>query len=204
MSTNENDLRVRRTIGAIHTALAALVVEKGLDSITVRDLTLRAGVNRTTFYRHYRDKFRAVEAILARQIMELNDAMGPVQSRRGRFPAQDVPEPWIRFFQQMETNAELYRAILHSSEGAWFQARLRTHVERILKNGGLDAHPTTQRQLPSSTEIPPEITVAFSATLFVGVGVWWLENKQQFKAEQVATWLRRFFLQGYLGNSKNE
>ncbi len=202
MSTNENDLRVRRTLDAIHAALAALVVEKGLDSITVGDLTRRAGINRTTFYRHYRDKFQAIEAILVRQITEMNDAMGPIQSRRSRFPVDEVPEPWIRFFKQIEANAELYRAILHSSEGAWFQARLRKHVEKILKVQDSNVRPSAQ-QHSSFTGMPTEITIAFSANLFVSVAIWWLETQQQYKAEQVATWLRHFFLWGYIGKSNS-
>ncbi len=202
MSTNENDLRSRRTLEAIHTALATLVIEKGLDSITVGALTRRAGVNRTTFYRHYRDKFQAIEAILVKQIKDLDDAMGPPQSRRSRFSAEEIPAPWIRFFKQIEANAELYRAVLRSSEGPWFQARLRKHVEQVLKVQDSDTRLSAQNGSSSLTGIPAEITIAFSANLFISVAIWWLDTQQKFTAEQVATWLRLFFLWGYLGKSK--
>lgn len=202
MSTNENDLRVQRTIDAIHNALTTLVVEKGLDSITVGDLTRRAGINRTTFYRHYRDKFQVIEAILSEHLREMDDAMGPFSSRRSRFSVDEVPEPWITFFKQVEANAELYRAILHSSEGTRFQARLRKQVEQTLIAPDSDARPSV-RQSSSFTGIPTEILTAFSANLFVSVAIWWLETQRQFEVEQVATWLRHFFLWGYLGNSKN-
>ena len=56
--------------------------------------------------------------------------MGPPESRRSRFPLKDVPVPWIRFFERIDVNADLYRAILHSSGSVWFQARLRKQVER--------------------------------------------------------------------------
>ena len=37
----------------LHQALLALLKEKPLNKITVRELCLKAGVNRTTFYNHY-------------------------------------------------------------------------------------------------------------------------------------------------------
>ena len=198
MSMNTNDLRVRRTLDSIQSALVALISKKGLDSVTVRDISFLAKVNRTTFYRHYRDKYDLLESILAKAIEELDESMGPPESRRSRFPLKDVPQPWIRFFEQVETNADLYRAILHSSGGVWFQARLRKQVERLLKERS-PAAPRPKRRGSSSDALPPEITTAFSASLFVGVALWWLEFGKAYGAPQIATWLRKFFLYGIAG-----
>ena len=198
MSMNTNDLRVRRTLDSIQSALVALISKKGLDSVTVRDISLRARVNRTTFYRHYRDKYDLLENILARAIDELDESMGPPETRRSRFPLKDVPQPWIRFFEQVETNADLYRAILHSSGGVWFQARLRKQVERLLQERSPVAPPPRKRG-SSNDSLPTEITAAFSASLFVGVTLWWLEYGKAYGASQIATWLRKFFLYGIAG-----
>jgi AcrR family transcriptional regulator len=51
------DLRVRRTRKTLQEALIALTIEKGFAAVTVRDITERAMVNRSTFYRHYLDKY---------------------------------------------------------------------------------------------------------------------------------------------------
>ncbi len=50
------DRRVRRTRDALGDALVALMQEKPFDAITVQDVLERAGVSRSTFYVHYRDK----------------------------------------------------------------------------------------------------------------------------------------------------
>ena len=50
------DLRVRRTRKLLQQALIEGTVEKGFAALTVRDITGRAMVNRSTFYRHYLDK----------------------------------------------------------------------------------------------------------------------------------------------------
>ena len=50
------DARVRRTRDALGDALIELIQEKPFESITVSDVLERAGVGRSTFYVHYKDK----------------------------------------------------------------------------------------------------------------------------------------------------
>ena len=50
------DQRVRRSRDALGDALVELIQEKTFDSITVQDVLDRAGVGRSTFYAHYKDK----------------------------------------------------------------------------------------------------------------------------------------------------
>ena len=51
-----NDKRVARTRDRLGDAMIALILEKPFDSITVQDVLDRAGVGRSTFYAHYKDK----------------------------------------------------------------------------------------------------------------------------------------------------
>ena len=51
----EQDSRTRRTKAALRAGLAALIREKGVAGVTVRELAERAGINRATFYIHYHD-----------------------------------------------------------------------------------------------------------------------------------------------------
>src|SRR5690242_6782361 len=50
------DSRVRRTRDALGDALVALMHERTFEEITVQHVLERAGVSRSTFYTHYRDK----------------------------------------------------------------------------------------------------------------------------------------------------
>jgi len=52
----KQDLRVARTRRRLGGALVALIHEKPFDEISVQELLARAGVGRSTFYLHYRDK----------------------------------------------------------------------------------------------------------------------------------------------------
>jgi AcrR family transcriptional regulator len=52
----KEDRRVRRTRDRLGDALVELLLQTPFDDITVQDVLDRAGVSRSTFYSHYRDK----------------------------------------------------------------------------------------------------------------------------------------------------
>jgi AcrR family transcriptional regulator len=57
------DLRISRTYKLIKEAFLELMEIQGFDKITVKDLTNKAMISRTTFYLHYKDKFDLLEQI---------------------------------------------------------------------------------------------------------------------------------------------
>jgi len=83
------DRRVRRTRDRLGDALVFLMMEKPFDAITVREVLDRAGIGRSTFYAHFRDKndlflsdvdefFEWMAASLARNGDE-SDRLAPVR-----------------------------------------------------------------------------------------------------------------------------
>ena len=50
------DPRVKRTRGLILQAFGEILAEKGFHSLSVQDITEKAGINRATFYAHFEDK----------------------------------------------------------------------------------------------------------------------------------------------------
>ena len=66
MSTNllveeKIDPRIRRTRNMLGQALSDVLTEKNFQSISVQDITEKAGVNRTTFYLHFPDKYSLLD-----------------------------------------------------------------------------------------------------------------------------------------------
>lgn len=59
------DPRIRRTRQLLHNALRNLLQNRGLEEISVQEITDAATVNRATFYDHYTDKFALFEAMIA-------------------------------------------------------------------------------------------------------------------------------------------
>src|SRR5262249_3334455 len=50
---NVNDRRGRMTPRMLHEAFISLILERGYDAVTIRDVVERAGVGRSTFYTHF-------------------------------------------------------------------------------------------------------------------------------------------------------
>lgn len=65
------DLRVMRTREAIRNALVDLIEEKGFESTSVKDITSKAKINRSTFYAHYQDKFDLMNTWLDEVILQM-------------------------------------------------------------------------------------------------------------------------------------
>jgi AcrR family transcriptional regulator len=55
------DPRVRRTLQFLEEAFSTLIDEKDFQSITIQDITERAGINRATFYAHFSDKYALLD-----------------------------------------------------------------------------------------------------------------------------------------------
>ncbi len=60
----QEDPRIVRTRNLIIDAYLELINEKDFESVTVKDITVRATINRATFYRHFSDKYVLLEKIL--------------------------------------------------------------------------------------------------------------------------------------------
>ncbi|MHA7579033.1 TetR/AcrR family transcriptional regulator [Paenibacillus vandeheii] len=58
------DRRARRTQDAIIAAAVSLILEKGAEAVTIRDITERADYNRGTFYLHFPGKPELLQFIL--------------------------------------------------------------------------------------------------------------------------------------------
>lgn len=68
---NENDPRVIRTRRLLLDAFVALVRKKDFTSISVKDITEYAQVNRATFYAHFQDKYDILEYTVIDTFMNL-------------------------------------------------------------------------------------------------------------------------------------
>ncbi len=82
----ERDPRIARSRAALREAFITLVEERGIDGFSVGDLCTSAGLNRGTFYNHFRDK----ESLLASFEDEVIEGLGGVLAQ---FPNPTRREP---------------------------------------------------------------------------------------------------------------
>ncbi|GAB4579533.1 MAG: TetR/AcrR family transcriptional regulator C-terminal domain-containing protein [Anaerolineales bacterium] len=182
---NVDDLRVRRTRILLQKALVELTIEKGFAEVTVSDLTERAMVNRSTFYRHYLDKYD----LLRHYITELTDL---IDAQGGETSSRDQPDQpragLVRILKHIQQNADFYRVMLGKQGDPVLCAEsFRPYIEK----GFLSMLADEVEQVDPSR---PPLGLSVSYILHAGMGaiIWWLENDQPVTPEQMAVWLNRF------------
>ena len=70
LQDEKEDPRVTRTRGLLEQAFMEVVAEKGFQSVSVQDITDRAGVNRATFYAHFPDKYALLDHSIRMQFKQ--------------------------------------------------------------------------------------------------------------------------------------
>ncbi len=120
-----HDRRVRKTRAQLRRALTELLLEKDIRSITVRELTERADVNRGTFYAHYRDIFDLVEQTENELLQEIDTILKACPPDRLRRDVLPILREVFRFVDQ---NQSLCRSFLDRQSGDGFFHRLNSLI----------------------------------------------------------------------------
>ena len=109
MEQSSTDRRVRKTKKQLRLALMELLAEKSAKSISVREMTERADINRGTFYIHYRDVgdlLQRLEDEMADRLTALCKDHKPEDSTWEQFP-------FLRdLYHFILDNADLCRVLL--------------------------------------------------------------------------------------------
>jgi AcrR family transcriptional regulator len=178
MTIHENqDLRVRRTRKLLQEALIDLTVEKGFAAVSIRDICERAMVNRSTFYRHYLDKY----ALLNEYIDALQAAIS--EAYRGHNPEQTgVPPALMKMLEHIQASPDFYRVMLGAQGDARFIQRFRDVIEGHLR--------VLTSDLAVDPNVPPlDLRLSYVSCADIGAILWWLENGQQASLEELAVWI---------------
>ena len=86
LSSNvSGDRRVRRTKGSLHSALNALILKKGFEATTIKEIVETANVGRSTFYAHHGGK----EGLLLSGLRHLREAL--LESARQEGSSKEKP-----------------------------------------------------------------------------------------------------------------
>jgi AcrR family transcriptional regulator len=166
------DGRVRHSLHQIKEAFMALLIEKGFEATRVSDIVTRAQINRTTFYRHYKDKYDLAERLTELLFAEINAQMGVMMR-------EDPTAVSRLLFEHVAAYAPFYQAMLGPKGIPGFGERVRGVVEGQL----------TAVLPPSQNEIPPTLAVRYLAAAQVGVVQWWLETGMPLPPAEMAAHL---------------
>jgi AcrR family transcriptional regulator len=176
------DLRVRRTHKLLWEALMAELSERPIEEITVTDICERAMVHRTTFYKHYEDKY----ALLEQGIRQMYDDLLAEEEHKppSAYSVEHPPPYFIRLFEHAAHHQHFYKLMV-CGEGIG-------HFQKLVKEYIADMVSAKVRELPPANQhppVPPAMHAHFIAGAALSLLAWWLENDMPFSPHQMAQYL---------------
>ena len=179
------DARVRRTRDQLGYALIELIQEKPINDVTVQDVLDRAGVGRSTFYLHYRDK----DDLLVSQLEMFLETMSNVLSVRKE--KSNRVAPVAEMFAHIGNQNKLYRVLSDSGHLKNFfdlaEGFFARGIERRLKESSRLAS-LPQRELAARAS-------ALSGSL-LSLLRWWLDRGEKETPEAMDEMFHRMVWTG--------
>lgn len=106
---HNKDKRVIRTKALLIRSLSALMKQKNIKDITVKELCEYADINRGTFYFHYKDIYDMLDSIE----QELSEKFLQIFQKYNSETNEDFPYPlFLEIFKLVDDNAELFRVLI--------------------------------------------------------------------------------------------
>lgn len=124
---NKNDRRVKKTKKALQNALAELMAQKELRSITVQELVDKADIHRATFYSHYHDVYDLYEQLEKGVISELDVIIT-------NDPTHRYESVYNALIDYVFDNASLFRMFLSGKGNTGFQNNIHELIEKKYLN----------------------------------------------------------------------
>ena len=187
----KQDLRVTKTLEAIRDALIQLMEEKGFEAITIKDITAKARINRSTFYAHYQDKYHCLsshESEFMEGIMDIARRHAAIRKTVG-----DSLPIAIDIFQYFYRNRDFLKVLLSPKGDPYFQSKLKQTTWELL-------YEKTAASLVDSEQmqVPPEFLASYISGAHLSVIQTWLDHGCKETPEEMAKILSVLTVKGPL------
>ena len=195
MKESFTDLRVIRTVESIKGALVDLIEEKGFESITVKDITTKARINRGTFYAHYQDKFDLMNSYQEEIMREMStitkenlpNLIADLHTNDKKVQTIEIA---VLIFKFLDQNQRFMKAVLGPNGDLSFQTKLKEFIYKTLFE-------STDTPLKlENLLVPGEYLVSYIASAHIGVVQQWLLGEGKESPEEMARILSTITLNG--------
>ncbi|WP_336787570.1 TetR/AcrR family transcriptional regulator [Paenibacillus sp. MMO-177] len=175
------DRRKAKTKQQIYDSLMALIAEKGLEHVTVTDITSHADLNRGTFYLHYRDVpdilqqlkdhvFKSIEQLVIK--LDFRKAM-EYGERREIYPLS------VQIFEEFAKHADFLKVMFGPKGDLSYAIQFRTLMTR---------HIYEKINIPEAADlnIRRDYVVAYMTSAHFGMLMHWIECDLDQTPQQMA------------------
>lgn len=174
--------RVLKTRNSIMNAFHDLMTEKKYESITIRDIVQRAGINRSTFYLHFLDKEDLMEQNSNFILEKLREAIRyptfSLEAAQRDYEERQQPiSSLIAFFNHIQEYFKFYSVMLGEKQ---FPQQLDEVIKEELLKFSID-----------------KVRCAYNAGGLIGLIRYWVSTKMQESPEHMAKWVTQMLLFPY-------
>lgn len=159
----------QRTEKAIAAALKKLLAKRPLSKITISDIANECGINRMTFYYHYRDVYDLIESIADE---ELKGAL------EGKRTLSDWQDGILKLMYVLKNDKAFYTGVYHSLEREKTIDYIYNLITELLKEG------VAQVPTPAKvTEAERKFITDFYGYAFCGLLLQWVRTGMEESPE---------------------
>lgn len=189
MTKGSIDRRVARTRATLHQTLMSLILKRGYEAITIRDICEAADVGRSTFYAHYTSK----DDLMRSGLENLRRVL--IDRQRDAREVGDIGHRSLGFslalFEHARDHIDLHRGLVGGGTVAL------GIIRQILSDVVRDELAATADK-GSEDAVPRELVVQYVVGAYMAVLTWWLDQGAKLPPAQVDAMFRRLATDGIL------
>ena len=183
------DPRVKRTRRLLRDALVSLILEKDFASITIREITERAGVAYITFFR----QFESIDQLLMEVLDEgLAELLGYIETLAKQSETSALETEGRLIFEHIEQNADLFRILIKRQSVTRVRKKVVRNIAGIFQKSCL---PLARSGNPMATAILSN----HIATSLLALIEWWLDNNRRPASAQMGKVYKSLIIDSTVG-----
>jgi AcrR family transcriptional regulator len=192
MKSEKIDPRVVRTRALLRQALEECVTEKSFSTLTIGQVTTKAGLDRSTFYLHYPGLHSLLEDCARELFAEMHDVIYANKSVDFRASPSEL-EPFVAsVFKHLEKHHRFYKAMLGRQGDPYFRMLFQDQISELI------FEPVELKEPSDQNAVQTGMTLRFFSAGFAGLASWWLEKDMPIPLEEASRQIAVNILPGYL------
>lgn len=172
------DLRIRRTHKLLVDALKSLLTEQSFDEIHITDICERAMIHRTTFYKHFLDKYDLLSFALKDLQLSFEEKSKPMED------FSDEKEYFLNLFHQtLEYISDHKKMYLIGLKHLKNDSAIKILYSSVTEN--IHAKLESCRKKGTVYKVPTELIAEFYVGALFSIADWWIDKEMPVSMEKL-------------------
>jgi AcrR family transcriptional regulator len=180
-SEKKEDLRIRRTYKLLFEALIALLKERSYEKISVTDICERAMVHRTTFYKHFEDKYHLLRLCIKELQKNFNERS--ITSENYNNPQKYYMDLFRHILQHFADNYQVFSTIFANTENE--NGSLLITIFQLVTEDVATKLEYFKKQGITKNCVPTPVMANFRAGALTTLTYWWIRNNMPISIDDM-------------------